>query len=277
MAAGILVTVLLALLALLGLLGYLWPGFAPARLLFTLTQGDLFHIATEFKGLASSHLITETLPTKGYTTGGGADVLLAAQPYANKVIAAFNQLGLPKPKPKAPAKVVPTLARSLVSVEVFNASTVSGIAHDTATKLTTAGFTIATIGNAPSQITPGDPSEIWYGPTGLEAAHTLGAALSGATEYVPDPSLTGNTVALLIAGSALTLKSTATTTTTTTTVPGATSGATTTTTIPSNVYTNTQAEPWNPVPCTLGAATQAGGTTVPTAKVKNTSGTKKEG
>jgi hypothetical protein len=34
-------TASLALLALSGLLGYLWPGFAPARLLFTLTQGDL--------------------------------------------------------------------------------------------------------------------------------------------------------------------------------------------------------------------------------------------
>jgi hypothetical protein len=34
-------TASLGLLALLGLLGYVWPGFAPARLLFTLSQGDL--------------------------------------------------------------------------------------------------------------------------------------------------------------------------------------------------------------------------------------------
>ena len=34
-------TASLALLALLGLAGYNWPGFAPARLLFTMTQGDL--------------------------------------------------------------------------------------------------------------------------------------------------------------------------------------------------------------------------------------------
>jgi hypothetical protein len=34
-------TASLGLLALLGLAGYAWPGFAPARLLFTLTQGDL--------------------------------------------------------------------------------------------------------------------------------------------------------------------------------------------------------------------------------------------
>jgi hypothetical protein len=34
-------TASLGLLSLLGLAGYQWPGFAPARLLFTLTQGDL--------------------------------------------------------------------------------------------------------------------------------------------------------------------------------------------------------------------------------------------
>ncbi len=34
-------TASLGLLALLGFAGYQWPGFAPARLLFTLTQGDL--------------------------------------------------------------------------------------------------------------------------------------------------------------------------------------------------------------------------------------------
>ncbi len=38
-------TASLALLALLGFLGYLWPGFAPARLLFTLTQGDMVEAA----------------------------------------------------------------------------------------------------------------------------------------------------------------------------------------------------------------------------------------
>jgi hypothetical protein len=71
-----------------------------------------------------------------------------------------------------------------------------------------------------------------------------------------DPSLGGQTVSLLIAGSQLTVtgspKGGATTTTTS---PGPTT--TTTTTIPSDVYANTQLEPWNPFPCTLGQATQA--------------------
>ena len=33
----------------------------------TLTQGDLLHIANVFRGLPSSHLVTETLPTVAYT------------------------------------------------------------------------------------------------------------------------------------------------------------------------------------------------------------------
>ena len=39
----------------------------------TLSQSDLFHLAEDFRGLPPSHLVTETLPTVGYTTDGGAD------------------------------------------------------------------------------------------------------------------------------------------------------------------------------------------------------------
>jgi MFS family permease len=60
-------TASLALLALLGLLGYLWPGFAPARLLFTLTQGDLVESARLLHQPAGFLLITV-----------GAGVLFAA-------------------------------------------------------------------------------------------------------------------------------------------------------------------------------------------------------
>ena len=59
----------------------------------TLTEGDLAHLADDFRGLTSSHLITETLPTVGFVTDGGADVLNEAQPYAQNVINAFNQIG----------------------------------------------------------------------------------------------------------------------------------------------------------------------------------------
>ncbi len=215
----------------------------------TLSKGNLFDLANEFRGLSPSHLITETLPTTSYVTDGGADVLLEAQPYADNMINAFNQLGVsPGSSPTTTTTTAPTVAASQVPVQVLNASTVGGIAHLTASALTSAGFDVTEVGNAPTPITAGDPSQIWYGPTGLAAAHALGAVLSGPVSYVPVTTLSGNALELLIAGSALTVKSSATTTTSTSTTVPSTGSGSTTTTIPSDVYTNTQPEPWNSGP-----------------------------
>ena len=105
---------------------------------------------------------------------------------------------------------------------------------------------------------------IQYGPGGLQAAHTLGAALNGPVTYTEVPSLSGQTLTLLVAGPQLTvIPSGATATTTTTTPSGPTT--TTTTTIPPDVYTNTQLEPWNPYPCTLGPTSQVAPTSSTTS------------
>jgi LCP family protein required for cell wall assembly len=240
----------------------------------TLSETNLLHIATEFRGLQSSHLVTETLPTTAYVTGGGADVLLAAQPYASQMIAAFNQLGAPPPNPASTTTTTttaPPLANSAVSVDVLNASGGGLLAGNTAENLRKNGFEITGIDDAPSVIATGNPSEIFYGPTGLPAAKTLAASLQGKVAYVPDPTLTGNRVTLWVANSTLTVTSPTTTTTTTTTAPPVPGAPTTTTTIPGNVYTNTQMEPWNPVPCTLGAPAT---TTTPTTPKKTTPPTK---
>ena len=222
----------------------------------SLSESALVHIAFDFKGLPSSHLVTETLPTIGFTTAGGADVLQEAQPYAQQMIDAFNHIGAPKPKPVRPKSNTTTTAPPLnpgqVDVQVLNASTVSGIAHTTATALGDQGFQIAEIGNASTPLGAGKPSEIQYGPSGYPAALTLGSALGGPVTYVADSSLSGNTVSLLVAGSGLSVHAPSASITTTTQAGGAT-----TTTIPADVVTNTQPEPWNPYPCTLGASQQA--------------------
>jgi hypothetical protein len=201
-------------------------------------------------------------------------VLKLAQPYAQNMIDAFNQIGAtPAPattpagatrRTSVPTTTVPTEAHSQVGVNVLNASTVNGIAHSTAAALTAQGFKVTEIGDASSPLGAGRPSEIRYGPAGREAAATLESVLGGAVTLVPDTSLGGQTVSLLVAGSQLTVTGspagTAAAATTTTIPTGPTT--TTTTTIPSNVYANTQPEPWNPVPCTLGQTTQASPTTV---------------
>ena len=222
----------------------------------TLNEGDLLHLAEQFKGLPSSHFITETLPTTAYVTSGGADVLQEAQPWADEMINAFKQLGMPTPKP-APTTTttVPAVPRAQINVQVLNASTTNGLAHATATALALQDFTIAEIGDASTPLSS-STSVIQYGPGGLQAAHTLGAALNGPLTYTEVPGLSGQTLTLLVAGPQLTvIPSGAAATTSTTTPSGPTT--TTTTTIPADVYTNSQQEPWNPYPCTLGPTSQA--------------------
>ena len=210
----------------------------------TLSKSDLYHLSTEFRGLPSSHLVTETLPTTEYVTDGGADVLLAAQPYADQMINEFNQIGLPKPPPTTTTTT--PLAPSAVTVDVLNASGGGELASRTAAALGNNGFAVSGVDNAPSVIPAGSPSKIFYGPGDLPAAHTLGDSLHGAVTYVASPYLGDNNLILWVANPQLTVN---TTTTTTTTTPGET------TTIPGDVVTNTQPEPWNPVPCTLGSTT----------------------
>ncbi len=249
----------------------------------SLTEADLYNIATTFRGLSGSNLVTETLPTTSHVTDGGADGLQEAQPYAQNMIAAFNAIGAsPNVTPVAATKgkgeatttsTSTTLPHHQVHVDVLNASTANGVAHLVAGALATAGFSINQIGDASTPLT-GSSSEILYGPDATQSAQTLAAELSGPVTLVPDSSLTGTTVQLLIDGTSLKVGlpggttsgssgstgntgnsgATSTTTTTTTTAPVVVNGTTTTSTIPGDVYTNTQAEPWNPYPCTLGAS-----------------------
>jgi LCP family protein required for cell wall assembly len=238
----------------------------------TLSKGDLFNVAMQFRGLPSSQFVTETLPTIGFTTSGGAQVLKLAQPWAFEMIEGFKNLGVAPPQaPRLAATTttttVPTEARALIPVQVLNASSVSGIAHSTATALAAQGFTVSGIGNAAAPIPAGGASQILYGPAGYQAAVTLGSVLSGPFAYVPDSSLAGQDVTLLVAGSQLTVAGAGPSAgATTTTVPA----TTTTTAIPADVVTNTQPEPWNPYPCTPGAGTQAspGATTTTHAPAK---------
>ena len=246
----------------------------------TLTEGDLYHIARDFRGLQSSHLVTKTLPVTSFVTDGGADVLQMAQPYAQSMIEAFNAIGTTPPATPAvhagkhgkaaPTTTTTTLPHGQVNVDVLNASSdpADELAGLVAAALHLDGFTIGEVANASSPL-GGTSSEIIYGPEGLQSAQTLDAELRGPVTMVADPSLSASTVQLLVAGTSLIVS--------TSSNPGQPGNAgssgtgpttTTTTTIPADVYTNTQKEPWNPYPCTLGATTQASPKTQTTVKGK---------
>ena len=63
-------------------------------------------LAKDFRSMNVSGIPNLTLPTYGYVTSGGADVLGLQQPQAAQTIAAFNafQGTPPAPKPTKPAK-----------------------------------------------------------------------------------------------------------------------------------------------------------------------------
>ncbi len=149
----------------------------------TLSKSDLLNLAQDFRSTPASHLVTETLPTLGFVTYGGADVLKEAEPYAQNMIDAFNRIGTaPAPTPATHTRTsapttVPTEPAHLVDVNVMNASAVNGIAHTTAAALTAHGFNVAQVTDAPSPLVTGSPSEIRYGPAGLGAADTLASVL----------------------------------------------------------------------------------------------------
>ncbi len=212
----------------------------------TLGEGDLFRLAEELHGLPQANLHTETLPTYGFTTGGGASVLGEAQPYANDMTLGFNLSGLPAASTtttvphRTTTTTVPPLAPSAVSVEVLNGSNWNKpIASDTAAELRQAGFVVSSVANASTETVTA--SQIEYAEGDRAAADAVAIHIGGPSELAADPQLHGNDVIVTIGSSFTGVTSSSSGPTTTTTVPPP----------PGNVYTNTQPEPWNPVPCTL--------------------------
>jgi LytR cell envelope-related transcriptional attenuator len=102
----------------------------------------------------------------------------------------------------------PLPATSSVVVDVLNASGATGLAAQTAAGLRQDGFGVSGIGNASSNIAPGGPSQIYYGPDGLPAAHTLAASLNGPVTYIANSMLGGNNLILWIANAQLTVTTT---------------------------------------------------------------------
>ncbi len=211
----------------------------------TITKGDLVRWAEEFHGISSDALHTMTLPTVGHVTSGGADVLLEAQPYADDMILGFDLIGKPTTTTTTTSTTttVPAVAPSSVTVQVVNGAEVAGIAHRTAAALATLGFVDGGTGNAPSPVTV---TQVEYGPGQKAAAQLVASHLGGPHTLVLQDGLAPHHVTVVLgtrftAVSGAGLPSTGTTTTTTT-LPAAP---------PSDVYTNTQPEPWNPTPCTL--------------------------
>jgi LCP family protein required for cell wall assembly len=204
-------------------------------------KSQLLSLAEHFSTASVNSLQTETLPTTE-TQNSAGDVLDEAQPYDDQMIEQFLNFGsqsVPATTTTTPS-TVPSVSHSEISVTVLNGAGISKLASRTAAELTSVGYKITSVGDAPASDYV--KSLIEYGPDGQKAEKTLAASVQGGTVSLENATLTGDNL-VLIAGSTITGIGGAAAPTTTTTIPSGPA------TPPGNVVTNTQLEPWNPVPC----------------------------
>lgn len=86
----------------------------------------------------------------------------------------------PGAKPAATAKAAPAaLAPSQVTVNVYNATTRSGLAGDTAKLVKARGYVVGTIANDPLNKSVAGTAEIRFGPNGAAAGALVGKLVAG--------------------------------------------------------------------------------------------------
>jgi LCP family protein required for cell wall assembly len=203
------------------------------------SPGLMLSVAKDFRSMNVAAIPNLTLPTYGYTTPGGADVLGLLQPQAAQAIAAFNGFGKVTPKPahqpasqpaSHPTTTLPpvTVAPASVSIEVANGTGTPGQAGSMTQVLAALGYHSGVTGS------PGyghGTTEVRYAPDSLTAARQVAARIPGGATLVPAPDLkptpynleivTGSSFSsATAAGSASTGSAGPSTSSTATTLPG---------------------------------------------------------
>ena len=157
-------------------------------------------LAKDFRTMDATNIPAVTLPTYGYVTAGGADVLGLQQPQEAQAVAAFNAFGNNTvvankkaslsagggvTKPTLPPT---TVAASSVNIEVANGTGAAGQASALSTVLSGLGYHAAV-----DHLSPGlghATTEIRYAPDSLTAAQQLAVQIPGGGTLIQDPSLT---------------------------------------------------------------------------------------
>jgi LCP family protein required for cell wall assembly len=151
-----------------------------------LTEADAVGLARQFRGFDPDRLGDLTLPTVvANNYQGFGDVLLLQQPAADRVIARFLDRTTPSTT-LAPA--------SHVTVQVHNASGVSGLASRTAGRLHARGVDAVSAGDA----TPTSLTTIRYPAGQRRAAAAVATVLVGGARLIPDASVPAGTLELVL-------------------------------------------------------------------------------
>ncbi len=163
-----------------------------------MSTGTMIELAKDFRSVDAAGIPSETLPTYGFTTSGGAQVLGLQQPQAQQTIAAFNALGTtPSSTTTSPAhhksttpaaSPTTTVAPASVSIKVVNGSGIAGQAGQVAQHLQSLGYR-ASIGSSPGAY-GNNTTVVKYAPDAQAAARQVAAQIQGGATLVEDPSLT---------------------------------------------------------------------------------------
>ncbi|MFN2477919.1 MAG: LCP family protein [Pseudonocardiaceae bacterium] len=131
---------------------------------------DVLDFATRMQGLAAGNVIFETVPVLGDGISESDGAVLNVDPDAVRAFVgqAIDVPPTPDRKPDPPIKPTRT-------VDVFNASTVRGLAKSVSVQLTGQGFPPGTVGNSAVRPT----SVVRYPTGGQDAARTVADALGG--------------------------------------------------------------------------------------------------
>ena len=215
-------------------------------------------------------ILTGTVTFLGASEAPGNNQFRYGLLYRGAQTADTGWMGYASGSPGTTTTTQPALSPSAVTVRVENGvDFTQPVASETAAALERQGFTVDGIANAPTDTVT--TTEVEYAEGHQAAGEAVAARLSGATVVAADPDLAGDQVTVVVGKSFTGVKaapsSTGSATATATTGAGTTgatssgatsagatsSGATTTTTTPPGlVHNNTQPEPWDPTPCTLG-------------------------
>jgi hypothetical protein len=131
---------------------------------------DVLDFAARMQGLAAGNVMFETVPVLGDGDSESDGSVLKVDPEAVRafVAQAIDAAAQPDPKPASPTTAP-------ITVEVFNASKVTGLAKQVSEQLTEQGFLQGAVSNARPRAT----SVVRYPTGGRDAGKTVADALGG--------------------------------------------------------------------------------------------------
>ena len=155
-----------------------------------LTTDGIIELARRFSKFDSKNMVVHRLPTEGFTTSGGADVLRLLPDDASPILDIFRGV---TPATKAAPTTSVALTPDLVAVDVMNAAGEKGLAGAVAEQLRSGGFEVRKTDNTK---TPTERNVVRYGAGAKLHAALLASRLDPQPDVVADDSIAGGVVEL---------------------------------------------------------------------------------